>query len=94
MGQIISHEVGHTFGLSHDGTSQASYYAGAKGWGPIMGASYGRRASHWSTGEYADANNPEDDTAIIAADGARRRRRPRQRPAAAPPLAAASPVPG
>ena len=66
MGQIISHEVGHTFGLSHDGTSQASYYAGAKGWGPIMGASYDRRASHWSSGEYADANNTEDDVAIIA----------------------------
>lgn len=66
VGQIISHEVGHTFGLSHDGTSQSSYYAGAKGWAPIMGASYGRRASHWSMGEYADANNLEDDTAIIA----------------------------
>ncbi|MCF6379341.1 zinc-dependent metalloprotease [Nocardioides KLBMP 9356] len=66
MGQIISHEVGHTLGLSHDGTSQTSYYAGAKGWGPIMGASYGRRASHWSSGEYADANNTEDDVAIIA----------------------------
>jgi len=66
MGQIISHEVGHTFGLSHDGTSQASYYAGAKGWAPIMGASYGRRASHWSMGEYAGANNAEDDTAVIA----------------------------
>lgn len=66
VGQIISHEVGHTFGLSHDGTSQASYYGGAKGWGPIMGASYDRRASHWSSGEYADANNGEDDTTIIA----------------------------
>ena len=66
MGQIISHEVGHTFGLSHDGTGQASYYAGAKGWGPIMGASYCRRASHWSMGEYAGANNVEDDTAVIA----------------------------
>ena len=66
MGQIISHEVGHTLGLSHDGTSQASYYYGAKGWGPIMGASYDRRASHWSSGEYADANNAEDDVAVIA----------------------------
>ena len=66
MGQIISHEVGHTFGLSHDGTSQAAYYGGAKGWGPIMGAPYDRRASHWSSGEYADASNREDDTAVIA----------------------------
>lgn len=66
VGQIVSHEVGHTFGLSHEGTSQASYYGGAKGWGPIMGASYARRASQWSTGEYAGATNTEDDTAIIA----------------------------
>ncbi|GAA1931605.1 M12 family metallo-peptidase [Nocardioides hwasunensis] len=66
IGQAISHEVGHTFGLSHDGTSQSAYYTGAKGWAPIMGASYGRRASQWSKGEYADADNTEDDVAIIA----------------------------
>lgn len=66
MGQVISHEVGHTFGLSHDGTSQSAYYAGAKGWAPIMGSSYSQRASHWSSGEYAGANNTEDDVAIIA----------------------------
>ena len=38
MGQVISHEVGHTFGLSHDGTSQAGYYparrAGRRSWAP------------------------------------------------------------
>lgn len=66
LGQVISHEVGHTFGLSHDGTSQTSYYTGAQGWAPIMGASYDRRASHWSKGEYPGATNTEDDVAIIA----------------------------
>lgn len=66
MGEVISHEVGHTFGLSHDGTSQTSYYSGDKGWAPIMGSSYSRRASHWSKGEYPDANNSEDDVAIIS----------------------------
>jgi hypothetical protein len=66
IGQVVSHELGHTFGLSHDGTSSAAYYTGDKGWAPIMGASYGKRASQWSSGEYADANNTEDDVAIIA----------------------------
>ncbi|MFC0223766.1 M12 family metallo-peptidase [Nocardioides zeicaulis] len=66
VGQVVSHEAGHTFGLSHDGTSSQGYYQGASGWGPIMGASYGRRASQWSRGEYADANNTEDDLAVLA----------------------------
>ncbi|MDZ5661794.1 zinc-dependent metalloprotease family protein [Nocardioides sp. S-58] len=66
LGQVISHEVGHTFGLSHDGTATSDYHVGAKGWAPIMGASYNRRASHWSSGEYAGADNVEDDVAIIA----------------------------
>lgn len=66
MGQVISHEAGHTFDLYHDGTSQASYYTGANGWAPIMGASYNRRASQWSSGEYPDADNTQDDVSIIA----------------------------
>ncbi|NYE38692.1 hypothetical protein F4692_003842 [Nocardioides cavernae] len=66
VGQVISHEVGHTFGLHHDGTSQTSYYSGAKDWAPIMGSSYNRRASQWSRGDYPDASNTEDDVAIIS----------------------------
>lgn len=66
VGQVISHEAGHTFGLSHDGTATAGYYTGANGWGPIMGASYNRRASQWSQGEYAGASTTEDDVAIIS----------------------------
>lgn len=66
VGQVVSHEAGHTFGLTHDGTSTKDYYQGASGWGPIMGASYGRRASQWSRGEYADANNTQDDLAVLA----------------------------
>lgn len=62
-----SHEVGHTFGLSHDGTlAGAEYYGGQSNWAPIMGAGYGKAVVQWSKGDYADANNAEDDLAIIA----------------------------
>lgn len=77
----ISHEVGHTFGLSHDGRFDVSspnyeeYYdghgSGATSWGPIMGTTYDRVVSQWSKGEYASASNTEDDLSIIgnAANG-------------------------
>ena len=29
VGQVVSHEVGHTFGLNHDGIGQANYSSGA-----------------------------------------------------------------
>lgn len=65
---IVSHEAGHAFGLSHDGSSTSSYYAGHGIWQPIMGAGpYSQRPlSQWSKGEYVGANNVEDDVAIIA----------------------------
>lgn len=66
IAQAIAHEAGHNFGLNHDGNASASYDSGADGWAPIMGASYARRVSHWSAGEYPGANNREDDVAIIA----------------------------
>lgn len=62
-----SHEIGHTFGLSHDGTTAGDeYYGGHSGWAPIMGAGYGASVVQWSQGAYALANNTEDDLAIIA----------------------------
>ncbi len=67
VAEATSHEVGHALGLSHDGlTTGASYYEGHGDWAPIMGVSYYRPISQWSRGEYASANNFEDDTAIIA----------------------------
>jgi hypothetical protein len=65
---IISHEAGHAFGLSHDGSSVSSYYAGHGIWQPIMGSGpYSQRPlSQWSKGEYIGANNFEDDISIIA----------------------------
>lgn len=68
--EAVSHEVGHNLGLSHDGSSTKEYYGGHgtgnTSWGPIMGTGYDRNVSQWSKGEYADANNPEDDVNIIA----------------------------
>lgn len=71
----ISHEVGHTMGLLHDGkTDGTEYYGGhnngyTHGWAPIMGAPFKGfydEVDSWSKGEYAGANRLEDDIAIIA----------------------------
>ncbi len=71
VAEAASHEVGHSLNLSHDGrtTPSESYYAGhgsgATGWAPIMGVGYYQSLSQWSKGEYANANNTQDDLAII-----------------------------
>jgi len=65
----ISHEVGHTLGLHHDGIGTTEYYAGhgtgATGWAPIMGVGYYRQLTQWSPGDYAGATEHENDLAII-----------------------------
>lgn len=64
-----SHEVGHSLGLSHDGTDgtnpfqqNAAYYFGHGGtgensWGPLMGAPYDRNVTSWDNGTYFGSNN-------------------------------------
>lgn len=73
IADAVSHEAGHTLGLSHDGTSRTGYYGGHGIWGPIMGAS-ARPLTQWSRGQYAGANNKQNDLAIIARNGAPRLR--------------------
>ncbi len=74
VAEAVSHELGHTLGLNHDGREipdfgHEEYFAGhgsgATSWGPIMGAAYNVSVSQWSRGEYEYANNLEDDLAII-----------------------------
>lgn len=65
----VSHEVGHTLGLSHDGTATLVYYpghgVGNVSWGPIMGGAFNKNLDQWSRNTYPGANNAEDDLAII-----------------------------
>lgn len=68
--EAISHEVGHTLGLSHDGSSAAGEYypghgSGDVSWAPLMGAGYTRNVTQWSAGDYLNANNTQDDLSII-----------------------------
>jgi len=71
VAEAISHEVGHTLGLDHDGrtTPSEEYYAGqgtgATSWAPIMGVGYDKNLVQWSKGEYAAASNKQDDLSII-----------------------------
>lgn len=65
-----SHEVGHTLGLEHDGTTspKKAYYGGQGAWTPIMGS--GINAVHqFSNGDYKNASNKQDDFAVMASRG-------------------------
>lgn len=69
IAECISHELGHTLGLMHQGTASLGYYAGQgdgeTGWAPIMGVGYYKNLTQWSKGEYAGANNLEDAYATM-----------------------------
>ncbi len=77
IAEATSHEVGHNFGLNHDGTtattsgcSNLGYYCGHAMWAPIMGVGYQKPVVQWSKGQYTNANQTQDDLAVIAAGGA------------------------
>ncbi|MCX7098176.1 MAG: cadherin-like domain-containing protein [Methylococcales bacterium] len=69
MAEAGSHEFGHNLGLTHDGSPRREYFlgigSGLVSWAPIMGAGYYNQVTQWSKGEYAGANNQQDDVAII-----------------------------
>ncbi len=69
LAEAASHEAGHNVGLGHDGTATVGYYEGHGAWAPIMGVGYYRAISQWSKGEYAGANNTEDDYTVISSHG-------------------------
>ncbi len=79
--EVVSHEVGHTVGLSHmgqniptssGGTTHVEYYSGQGsgdvGWAPIMGAGYYDNLTQFSKGDYANPSNTEDQLSIIASN--------------------------
>ncbi len=73
VADAIAHEAGHNMGLGHDGTSTSGYYtghgSGATGWAPIMGVGYYQQLVQWSKGEYAGANNTQDDYVVMQNTG-------------------------
>ncbi|GBF92242.1 hypothetical protein Rsub_05325 [Raphidocelis subcapitata] len=93
VASVVSHEVGHTLGLSHDGhtPSKQEYYGGHGIWAPIMGSAFGREVVQWSKGEYAGASNAQDDLALISRHLARLPDDHGDAPASATPLPPAAP---
>jgi hypothetical protein len=80
IAEATTHEVGHNFGLDHDGTNTLGYYSGHSSWGPIMGVGYSRPIVQFALNDYPNANlggpgpgssqpNP-DDIATIVSHGA------------------------
>lgn len=70
IGEASSHEVGHTLGLHHEGTtSGVTYFSGQGSWAPILGVSYYKPRTQFSRGDYPGANNTEDQLAVITNNG-------------------------
>lgn len=69
IAEAITHEIGHTLGLSHDGTTSSAYFAGGSGWAPIMGVGFYQPVTQWSKGDYPQANNTEDEYKVMSNHG-------------------------
>ncbi|MFZ9854939.1 MAG: PKD domain-containing protein, partial [Limisphaerales bacterium] len=74
IAEAISHQVGHSLGLFHHGLLGGSPVfagigSGDASWAPIMGDASVRSLSRWSRGDYAGADNAQDDIAVIQSGG-------------------------
>lgn len=70
IAECVSHELGHTLGLNHQGQLPSTEYYGGQGdWAPIMGVSYYKNLTQWAKGEYTNAKNKEDAYAVMSARG-------------------------
>ncbi|MGZ0709910.1 reprolysin-like metallopeptidase [Coraliomargarita sp. W4R53] len=71
--QTISHEVGHTLNLEHDGNASLEYYEGHSAsngqWAPIMGFASFAAMTQWNNGDYFGANEQQDDLLEITTHG-------------------------
>jgi hypothetical protein len=76
IAEAISHELGHTMGLKHQGNFNnncsflAEYHSGdgggLTGWAPIMGNSYYRNVTTWHKGPSTDCGTIQDEVNILA----------------------------
>ena len=76
VADAASHEMGHTIGLTHDGTT-GSGSPGLGGssnvsWSPIMGLDHHGHITQWSRGDYRGATNTQDDIGILTGSLGRR----------------------
>lgn len=73
IADCVSHELGHTLGLYHQGTATVGYYTGhgdgETGWAPIMGVGYYKNLVQWAKGEFNGATNKDDAYAIMLKRG-------------------------
>ncbi len=72
VAEAVSHEVGHTLGLSHQATWNGNtlvdeYSSGTSAWAPVMGVGYNSARTTWHNGATSNsASSYQDDMAIIA----------------------------
>ena len=69
VGDVVSHEMAHTVGLTHDGSTDSGKTAGNGGsivsWSPIMSLDHSGHITQWSRGDYRGATNTQDDIGIL-----------------------------